>query len=513
MLKTPLCCWDWTANHSLILRSAKGEYTNKINKMLDNINVTQDGRDWLMQILDPFPDYRQRIVGMPDENQASSLTRKIKLSFNIQCPTSVVTPTFDCLICFVPNLFEPSSSNSVGVKHPRSLYMGKNGTVTDPTNSSNAIYGIGPVFSYCVESGNTVFPTSGLFTDNAAGRFTKLDLTPYLNTSRVRMLGGGIEVTNTTPELYRSGAISVCDISSEFISVNILTNDQTINNYNSTVPAHMMNAPISNLASMRQAPGSVRWNADDGCYAVLRQSKKENPFRHPVSAAQLYYADYFVPTSSSEFFGLDYTGVGNFGVPINTSATNGTFQPYLPPPSLPVPFDMKCILLTGCDSHSTFTVDLNLLLEYIPAQDNFMDQALSVPSPRYDPIAIELYSRVMSELPPAVPVWENAEGDWWEKVLDGIAKWAPSIGSVVPLPGAGAIGSLVGQSASAGKLLGNWIQDRAKADIARKEAKKEKKEVERLAKNLADASLNARPKKKTKGNPKFKRIKKSGSKA
>jgi hypothetical protein len=110
-----------------------------------------------------------------------------------------------------------------------------------------------------------------------------------------------------------------------------------------------------------------------------------------------------------------------------------------------LPFDVNGSIFTGLSNETTLQVTVKYYVERIPTVSDPDLLVLSRPSPQYDPMAVEIYSRAMSELPVAVAVGENPLGEWFNDVLDTVSEFAPALGSVF-----GPMGAAAGSTLAAG---------------------------------------------------------------
>jgi hypothetical protein len=127
--------------------------------------------------------------------------------------------------------------------------------------------------------------------------------------------------------------------------------------------------------------------------------------------------------------------------PVNFTATSTI--PYLSTaaPLAPSPFFVSGAYHTGLPNGSSLQITAIWILE------RFIDHTkpdlvvMAQPSPSYDPVALEAYSRTAHNLPCAVVVKNNAEGDWIKEVADilgdfgvpgmGLVKGAVNVGQKV----------------------------------------------------------------------------------
>ncbi len=113
------------------------------------------------------------------------------------------------------------------------------------------------------------------------------------------------------------------------------------------------------------------------------------------------------------------------------------------------PFHQSGAIFTGLSFNTTLTLNLNVYYESFPSMSDPNILALAKPSAIYDPCALELYSRVLQELPVGVPVRENGLGDWFLNAASTAAKYLGPVISMMPHPiakGAGAALTYLGQT-------------------------------------------------------------------
>lgn len=99
--------------------------------------------------------------------------------------------------------------------------------------------------------------------------------------------------------------------------------------------------------------------------------------------------------------------------------------------------------ILGLDPKSTFTVVATYFVQILPRPTSSL-VSLVQPAPPYDPLAYEIYTRVMRQLPIATYKDDNDFGTWFRKALGLIKTVAPIVG-----PMFGPAGALVGKVAGA----------------------------------------------------------------
>jgi len=444
--------------------------TQKIRDRIQRkAGLTDAGMRWIEQVCDPFPDEaKSGFVGFPDENQAKSVIMEIKQALQLTCPASLAGQKWSALIFTSGDLRRTDYSFGV----PRYGQPMEARTFEDTYGRiGTGIYPIQPLTVYCAPDGEHLFVDNDALPWNQAttDRWQGLNFEDFVK-DRCRLLGGAIEIHDTSPELYKSGSLTVVDVSSTFVATNVITNNYTFDQQRVLMNAIHFNAPPATLDEATLLPGSRTWEAKDGVYATLKQSKMENPYE-PTQFASPVWATSYPALANGDASG----SIAGVGVPPSvdiavTTVTAGTVTSWVPygTPVLPVPFDLKCIILSGLDPNASYRINFNAIIEAIPDLDDQQLLVLAKPGPPLDTAAIELYSEIMGELPSGVPVRENLSGEWLQKVLGAMEKYAAPIGDTLGMlgvPGASMVGNSVSKLAGLGK---NSLEKKAGSTASKK---------------------------------------------
>lgn len=256
---------------------------------------------------------------------------------------------------------------------------------------------------------------SGITGLNQIGAFA---LTPDLTTPS-RVIAMGLEVHDTTPQLYKQGTIAIHPVPGQvqtdlgrFINGTFtdLANGQWY-----TMPHATLTAPLAmNYTTASAIPGFLEWEASKGAYVAGRMLTPAAPrhfwvkqYSNGLNKPSQLCAGY-VPTGDKEgnenwcYPAEDFSGLANFLFAQQPGFDSG-FQPFQ-------------IWLTGLGATSTFKVVLRTVVEYFPeCSDGSTLQNAVVPTV-FDPTCFLEYHRARSVLPVAVPVGMNAKGDWFRMV-------------------------------------------------------------------------------------------------
>jgi len=396
-----------------------------INRLLGERKLTETGLAWLVAATDPFHDSAVTPTGFPDLNSTNTLVQCYTQTAAITAPSSAGSGSWDAHFLFCPVL---GSAYSDPVLTPF--------TYTANSFSFATSGGIGaPLYS----GYNCVAGAQGFsLISTAAASLTVTQQSPPRRAygGEYRLVAAGFEVTNTTAELYKGGAVTAWRAPN--------TPSRLVNVYNSAattttpITVYCGNAPPTDQGKAQLYPTAKTWGASDGVYGIATLIGETNPFVI-ANATQPFFVQ--APSSTD-------LAAGNT-VPCWTSATtqvlgNATMQAM-------IPYAWHGAMFTGLPNQSALQFTTKYYVERCPSVSEPDFLVLARPPPDFDPMALEIYTRSVCELPVAVPVDENPLGEWFNDVLDTVSEWAPKIGGVIGGHGAtlgNVLGNLAGKSAT-----------------------------------------------------------------
>jgi len=438
---------DATANTALgrVPRRAR----RLLNQMLQNKVVTPQGLNWLIAATDPFHDEPLHCEGYPDLTLSRSITQTLTFTTSVKTNQPSTDP-WDCHVFFTP--VTPSLSfvsPGGGISSVDPLLYRTGITILGqavPNPATQLISGInilsGPNNADWITSGPGVFalnPACAIPTSFANGYF--------------RVIAAAFEVVNTTAELYKGG--SVTTYRSPAYTAPCIIN--SIGGY--ATSTYLSNLPPSSQTNAALFPDSRTWGATEGAYVVETLNSSEVPF---VSTLPLTGAGLILGQDVSSLT----TGAGTSLAWLPLSV-NGGPTPRSASKNAPLPYDISGAIFAGLNPNSTLQVTTRYIIERIPAitDPNLLVLARE-PCP-FDPMILELYSRVMRELPVAVKVGENPLGEWFFDILQVLAGIAPAVGTALA-PFTGPLGPMIGTT------LGTVGTAALQARKAKQQKKKEK---------------------------------------
>lgn len=398
-----------------------------INSMLASKTITPQGLNWLVAATDPFHDEPLNIDGYPDVTTSRCISQCINQTVTISVPSGI-TGSWDFHV-----FFNPSSPPLVfgapgtGVSDLRYLR-----TLVDPAgNIVQSGTGL-PLYSGVT---GIAIPTGLDWQSTALGAsFPQVSIPSQYTGGYHRVVAAAFEVVNTTAELYKGGTVTV------YRSPSYSSSCHTLGYNTGPVLTNFGNMPPTNPSDAALFPNSRTWGAEEGCYVVATQNSMDNNFVSPLPSR-----------STGLILGLN-----------NTALTTGTGQRicYLPvaglalfpPQNQPYPFDCCGAVFSGLQNSSTLQLTSRYYIERLPAiSDPNLLVLAREPCP-YDPVIMELYSRVIRELPVGVRVADNPLGEWFFDILQALAGIAPAVGTALtPIlgPAGPMIGTAIGTAGTA----------------------------------------------------------------
>lgn len=404
-------------------RGQKLDRAAYVSKLIQSKRITPDGADWLTLRLDPYHDFARPIAGYPDADAFDTIVSAYNYEYNVSKPAGAAA-NWDAHVFTLPFA---SSICSLG-----NITAGQFVQTADGHN-------MGLVNVAKDDAGGPLFPTA-VPVASANFSMTRIDTFAGIEAGVSRVIGMGIEIIDTTAQLYKQGALTaykmptVRNISGNLGYLNTAGTLQT----NLTVG--LISAPPSTVAEAVLYRSSVQWETHEGCYMSVGQEGVVNDFATDTKGALAITTDgTFTPATPSLVTNVSATTALQ-APPILTSAVaaDGLKR---------VNVTQSGVFLSGLHNDATFKVRVRVYVERAPERGDTDLIPLCSPSAPYDAKALELYSMAVTMLPVAVPVSFNAKGDWWKWIVKVLGEVAPILGGILtPVigPEAGAIGSAVG---------------------------------------------------------------------
>jgi hypothetical protein len=393
-----------------------------LNRVAAQHGLTDPAIEWLKTTLDPFHDNPLNCTGVPDDKLGNSVVQTIKSSVTLGCPPGITTGTWDCHVQMEPffaNSATPLSFLSytqLGNGNAFSMNLdqiGKRGVY--PVNILS--YPTGDVAGYSNPFNPAVGDTSHVTTVLALnGNYTDGDY---------RIVSQGFEVINTTSDLAIQGLCTVYRApvptiqNSTNVNTVLLDTNGTVVKGAGSCSIIPIDIPPQNINDALKLAGSKQWKAKEGCYVVAHINDCENSIENN---------SFIQPFISGAAGGNSWVGP----LPINNTVLS----------ELPLafrevswsPFDISGSFFTGLSLSTTLVVNWIVYVERFPSIQQSDLAVLAKPSPKFCPMAFELYQAIARDLPCGVPQKENGLGDWFRDAVSTVSDLVTPVMSMIPHP-------------------------------------------------------------------------------
>lgn len=448
-----------------------------MEKLVDKDLLTEGGKNFLIATVDPFHDNPVDFQGIPDGQSSQNITQTIKQTINIPTPPSVTTGNFDCYIVCNPwvnnpylcsvNNFDGTSTMSV-----QSDLLYQWASVSN-WNIPGLMVMCAPSQEFndgTLNSNMTSFLAAQAKTFSPNVTFAGLSLNDQFRLDKRRVCGVAFEVYNTTAQLYKGGSCVVwrspvpdLEESQEALVTKFTnTTDATIVAKDIATQVIQFEGPPSSVGNAMLLPNSKQWDAEKGCYVVVAM--------HGDSERNPLYRDWIQPlittTTSSGIPVPSLVG----GALLDTTKQGATLQYYND-----IEWhhgDLCGAYFTGLAAGSQLTINYNIILERFPGLDDINLSVLSKPSPLQDDNALELYSRIVRDLPVGVPVDQNGFGDWFAGIVNTAKEYIAPVLSMIPHPAAQGASKLIEGASSIINRNSASEQLNARSKVERRQRKR-----------------------------------------
>lgn len=402
--------------------------------VLKRAGITRDGGIWLLNALDPFSDNNGPCAGYPDMDDSLTVVRALNFESTITKPAGAAA-AWDLQISTTP------------ICNERTFDAGHQASNNAKFVQTAEAYGVGFVNAIKCDAGEGFFPDSPLTLTNWS--CTNIVDVDFLQIGRV--VGAAIEVIDMSNVVSKQGALTVYSFPSDCLLDNEGVWESTAGTEIGRTVGPIFGGWAATPAQAILLKSSRQWEAKDGAYMSLGFNSIDNPMVSYANRTIKIFPNQ--QSRSSDCLCIRETVVESSAAPI----------PSLVMPSYTrlVPMGFSGVILSGLHNDASILVRTKVIIESAARpEDTFV--SLAVPSSGYDYKALALYSFLRHTLPLAVPVGENASGDWLRRVMSLIRDYAPVIGRVInPLvPGAALLGSTAGQVAG--------LVDQRKPKLAKK---------------------------------------------
>lgn len=342
------------------------------------LGISEASAAWLVAATDPFHDVSFKLHGYPDLCSSNSYIIAEKSTVQVDAPAAV---TWDCHIRLDSQIMYQASTKAATLEN---------------TNNTLTVGGTSYPTGHCVItkvlSGQTTFPNTD---EKWAPTNVNQSAYPTANNNfggaGVRLIGAGVECVNVSAPIYAQGSVISYRVSSQ-LQPSYVTHLAAVK------PAILSVNPPQTAEQAMRIPNAKQWEAKKGAYCVQLMNNEHNPFK----------------TSRLNFlFQGDNYNAGGGAAPGFTNVEDLSLQ---------VPFDQVGAYFTNLSPQSVLKVTVVRYLEITPNATN-SNISLCSSSAAYDEKVLQIYGKMISILPPATFISDNAGGDWFR----GIVKLAKEV--------------------------------------------------------------------------------------
>lgn len=389
-----------------------------LQKLVDGDKLSAKGKDWLIVALDPFHDTQvSNLGGWPDMSDQPSVVRCFKKSITVTRDSNAPQGNWDCVINTLPILNSRMVAN-VPERINNAFWL------DDWTTPQE----IGPISIDQYASGGNwgLYSTS----DNSS----VISLPENILRGEGRLIGMGFEVVNTTAEIYKQGTAYVYRYPQQD-ALEVWMGYKKNGGFVTSAPLSQATRQVAwgpkTESEIMLLSGSRTWEAAKGAYVVTPFRSQNNPIVN-YSYQNIALLDRLDGLMEPSVAGNSYLCMGEIhAVPLSSdSVYYNTHNHFTNTHSTGAAF-------VGLSPETTLTVSAVFYYEQFPSADETEIVTLAKPSAAFDPLALELYSYALADMPVGVPASMNGLGDWFAGI---VSKLAPIMSPLLtPLLGPAAI--------------------------------------------------------------------------
>lgn len=379
--------------------------TTKTRRLISKLGLeSEENRDALasaLNLTNPFPDDHVRRVGWPDSKSVPSVVLVDTQEVSVSKSSSLGAGAWDFHACILPTAFTSMTAANVQISAAGTGLATGIGNIIAPYNIVQA------------DAGGLMDPLDSLSLHTYNGAYGQL-----ANGSMFRVVAQGLEVVNTSAQLYKGGMAYGYRLPGSYADVGLL--------FQGAIPVS---------GAMTFLNGSACGRPPETVNDIINYGN--------TSACQAADGIYVINTPSSERNEPEVNAGGICAFVRNPGAlvTNAVVVSGV---GHQTQWNMCGAFLTGLAPEATFVVRFRTYIEIFPLpRDNNNLIRLTNPTVAHSPIVSELLCMILRDMPAGCPYTMNPLGEWFEHLMEKIADFAPTIGSAF-----GPAGSLIGAGVS-----------------------------------------------------------------
>lgn len=450
------------------------------------VELSNPGKNWLVAALDPFHDTPMRLDGWPDVSVAPSVCRTVKQTLNISATGGTVAPwdlhvaQFPTTDAFGLQVASNRGNNVFAANFATPSYSPIGGVMAIQTTPGAACSWTLPIGDPSIRAAITV-PVA--YTQGSS-----------------RVISQAFELRDTTAAIYRQGSLTAWRQAQgrELSAYHVIDTTIATGTNHLDFTGVAIRFPPSTSAQAMLYPGSFTHKAEEGIYSISTFNSDDNPPYSSSYSIPVYHNcdqdDRSGPSTVNGNLAFYPNPPGRIGHVYNVGATAVNESQYFCPPCKIIPINTHGCILAGLNPQSTYELTTISVIESFPSISEDV-LTLATPSSQFDGMALKLYSHAMMGMPVALPVGENATGDWFFDIINKVGRFLAPVLSAVPHPMAKSMGEV---ARVAGESAGNMMTPNGTKNLSYTTGKAVKRK--KLGKKNANLNNGSRGKKgKTQG--------------
>lgn len=479
----------------ILHRTADWEAAEEVFDDLQRCGMTESGREWCEDALDPFHDKIRRTSGLPDFDQSFTVPQRVDAAVSLNAPvlspplgpddkwalhifTTPLTATEPLVTGLVRGAeFRPQPQSIQGTMGTLTILKTRNtlpfGWSNDPNGPGGSLPSAG---DYEVEGLSIVN-----FEQSAAPEINTWTADAKFMNGKCRVTSMGFEVSNSTPLLTNGGTCTPYRQNNKFHDVYGF--DAAPTGATPGLPTvesrwatnRLGRLPPATLKEVKLLPNRS-WPAREGCYCVNVLEGFDIPFSEPMPIDLLLKGPEAAGSGGWANSTLGPNGQGVLGIKTDFASSGFVPLPYPPggggiEPTLKTfhQFSQTGVVFTDLPLSATFMLTLRLGVERAPSASETDLVVLAQPSPQYDSLAWTFYSETARQSPVGAMLKENALGTHFVKTAKNLVKGidrALEVGLPIAEQLAPAFGPKAALAVQATKLARGAVKGRRKKKVA-----------------------------------------------
>jgi hypothetical protein len=391
----------------------------RLKALLDNGTLSQAGYAWLLQATNIHSPDRGVNVAMPSGSTEESVPLMKRAQFTITKPSSL--PSGEKFSVFLYTL--PLQATMSATR----------------TEDLTTVVPDDPTFPWEIGTFNMVVCPDGIdpFDGPPSATVVQTAWSPEDDGSALglsRIVSAGYTVRNVTAQMYKSGSVTTYSMAQHVNTSTIRWNDGSGHNASPVVKTCRRPTLVAGTAA--QYGNARTWGAEEGVYAPITLNKQAAIYESWTDTPVFVTREYGGISSSVPF--AEATGIlSNY-----TVVTPSTDTAVLLPPNDSGAYKgrrsmkmaglhTKCSIFSGLHEETVLEVTVSTVVEKQPSGVDPDLLATVRRPPPHDPVAMELYYEIASQMPVAMLAADNPSGTLGEEVLATLGTITPVVGTAL----------------------------------------------------------------------------------